>query len=280
MALRFLGRAGATNFCSFHRFLNRARWSMLAAARCLLVALVDAFYPAEQAIVFAIDETIERRRGPKIKAKGIYRDPVRSSQSHFVKCSGLRWMCLMLLAHIPWAARIWALPCFTALAPSKRYFEQHRQGRRQKKITDWARQMILIVSRWLKGRELIITADSSYAALELLGAIKGHATMITRLRMDAALYDSLPLPDPTTRVGRGRPRLKGQRQPTLAARLEDEATMWTNVVFDRWYDTANKEMALASATAVWYHKGMPPVLLHRYGLGCSRHCAPFYRTLV
>lgn len=261
MALRFLGRAGATNFCSFHRFLNRARWSGLAAARCLLRALVDAFCPPQKAIVFAIDETIERRRGPKIKAKGIYRDPVRASHSHFVKCSGLRWMCLMLLAHIPWAARIWALPCFTALAPSKRYFEQHRGRRRPKKIIDWARQMILIVSRWLKGRQLIITADSSYAALELLAAIKGHAAMITRLRMDAALYDSLPPADPLMPAGKGRPRLKGERQPTLAARLEDETTVWTRVIFDRWYDTAHKEMELASAIAVWYHVGMAPVLL-------------------
>ncbi len=50
-----------------------------------------------------LDDTIERRRGKRIAAKGIYRDPVRSSHGHFVKASGLRWLSLMLLVPIPWA---------------------------------------------------------------------------------------------------------------------------------------------------------------------------------
>jgi hypothetical protein len=58
--------------------------------------LVATFAPHGE-LVFGIDDTIERRRGSKIKAKGIYRNPVRSSHSHFVKASGLRWLCCMLL---------------------------------------------------------------------------------------------------------------------------------------------------------------------------------------
>ena len=86
-------------------------------------------------VVIGIDETIERRRG----AKGIYRDPVRSSQSHFVKASGLEWVSLMLLVTIPWAGKIWALPFLTALAPSGRYYT--KSARQHKKLTDFARQM-------------------------------------------------------------------------------------------------------------------------------------------
>ena len=79
-------------------------------------------------LVFGIDETLERRRGPKIKSLGIYRDAVRSSRSHLVKASGLRWISLMWLGQIPWAGRYWAWPFLTVLAPSERY---HRQrGRR------------------------------------------------------------------------------------------------------------------------------------------------------
>ena len=74
-------------------------------------------------LVFGIDETIERRWGKKIRARGIYRDSVRTSHSHFAKASGLRWMSLMLLSPIPWANRVWALPFFTVLAPRGRHIK-------------------------------------------------------------------------------------------------------------------------------------------------------------
>ena len=73
-------------------------------------------------VVIGMDETIERYRGQQITAKGIYRDPARSSKSHFVKASGLRWVSLMLLVNIPWTAKIWALPSLAVLAPSERYY--------------------------------------------------------------------------------------------------------------------------------------------------------------
>ena len=92
-------------------------------------------------MIFGIDETLERRRGRRISARGIYRDAVRSSRHQLVKASGLRWISLMWLGPVPWAGRHWALPVLTVLAPSSRYHQQ--QGRRHKRITDWARQMIM-----------------------------------------------------------------------------------------------------------------------------------------
>lgn len=124
--------------------LNRDRWSSLAVSRVLLDLLVTTFAP-HGPLVIGVDETLERRRGAKIAAKGIYRDAVRSSHSHFVKASGLRWICLMLLVPIPWAGRVWALPFLTALAPSER--ANAAAGRRHKTPTDWARQLVRLVRR-------------------------------------------------------------------------------------------------------------------------------------
>ena len=115
-ALRVMGLSDHRHFQTYHRVLNRAVWSSLEVSRILLGILVQTF-AATGTIVLGIDETIERRRGGKIKAKGIYRDPVRSSHSHFVKASGLRWLSVMLLAPIPWAQKVWALPFLTILAP-------------------------------------------------------------------------------------------------------------------------------------------------------------------
>ena len=116
----------------------------------------------------------------------------------------------MLLTTIPWAERVWALLFLTALAPSERYCTEHQHRREHKKITDWGRQMILLVCRWLKARKIIITADSSYSALELLAAIRAQATFITRLRLDAALYD--PVGERERRT-RGVPDLRTNGSP-------------------------------------------------------------------
>jgi len=255
--LRVMGLSDEAQFLNYHRVLNRAVWSPFAASRILLRLLIDAFVPSDVPIVLGLDDHIERRRGAKITARGIYRDPVRSSRSFFVKTSGLRWVSMMLLAPIPWAERVWALPCLTVLAPSERYHQE--RGKPHKQLTDWARQMITQAQQWLPERLLVVVADSSYAALELLAACQGlpqPVNLVTRLRLDAALYD--PAPPPTGQ--RGRPRKKGARQPTLAARLSDPATNWQDTTV-RWYAGTTRTARLASATAVWYHSGLPPVAI-------------------
>src|SRR5919106_2575087 len=214
--LRITGLCRERRFTNYHRVLNRAAWSGRAAGRVLLGLLLDAFAPRGP-VILGLDDTIERRRGKRIGAKGIYRDPVRSSHGHFVKASGLRWLSVMLLVPIPWAQRIWALPFLTALAPSERYNLKH--GRRHKKLTEWGRQVVLQARRWLPGRELVPVADSSFAALDFLAALVGHGVVcITRLRLDAALYDPAPPRLPGTV---GRPRTKGKRLPNLSKMLID-----------------------------------------------------------
>ena len=119
--LPIMGLSQERHFQNYHRGLNRAVWSNLALSAVLMGLLVSTFLRTGP-VVIGTDETIERRRGQQIRAKGIYRDPVHSSNSHFVKASGLRWVSLMLLVNIPWAAKIWALPFLTILASSERYY--------------------------------------------------------------------------------------------------------------------------------------------------------------
>jgi hypothetical protein len=134
--LRIIGLRQERHFVTWHRVLNRAVWDSRLAARLLLKLLVEAFVPTGP-LLLGIDDSIERRRGKPISAKGIYRDPVRSSRSFFVKTSGLRWLSLMLLSPIPWAGRVWALPFLTVLAPSERYCQERKL--RHRTLTDWAR---------------------------------------------------------------------------------------------------------------------------------------------
>jgi DDE superfamily endonuclease len=253
--LRVMGHANEKQFQNYHRVLNRAKWSSRVLSRVLLLLLVRIFVPAGSPIVIGIDETIERRRGAQIAARGVYRDPVRSSKSFFVKTTGLRWISMMLLTPIPWAQRVWALPFLTVLAPSERYHEQRKK--KHKTITDWARQMIKQLRRWLPHRTLVIVADGTYAVLEFLSQVTrlAHVTMVTRLRLDACLYDPAPKRKANTK---GRPALKGKRQPKLAKRLQDPHTTWQKHTV-AWYGGVSREVEIATGTALWYQSPVPPV---------------------
>jgi hypothetical protein len=257
-ALRAMGLDQQKNFHCYHRVLSRAKWSSREASRVLFMLLVEAFVP-EGPLVIGIDETLERRKGPKIRAKGIYRDPVRSSHSHFVKASGLRWICVTLLAEIPWASRIWALPFLCALAHSERYARE--QGKRHKPLTEWASQLLLLVRRWCPEREIVAVADSSYASLKLLDRCRNLSepiTFITRLRLDAALYE----PAPPRYPGQiGRPRLKGERLPNLSILAEDPDTEWVPITVSDWYGGQQRTVEVISKTAIWYSTGLPAVPL-------------------
>src|ERR671927_26399 len=250
-ALRVMGLGHTSSFALYHRVLSAGRWSSRAVAHRLLLLLVAAFVP-HGPVVIAIDDTIERRWGAKIKARGIYRDPVRSSHGHFVKASGLRWLSLMAVVPLPWTRRCWALPFLTVLAPSERWSQQH--GRRHKKLTDWARQAILQAKRWLPDRRIIVVGDQSFAALDLIAAVRRHVCLVTRLRLDANLYE----PAPARRPGQmGRPRVKGPALPKLASLVATPSmTRWSSAVID-WYGGEQRWVRIASGTAVWHHNGMP-----------------------
>jgi len=241
---------------NYHRVLNRARWSSRAISRPLVLVLVQIFVP-HGPILRGLDDTIEWRRGKKIRAKGIYRDPVRSSHSHFVKVSGLRGLRLRVLVPISGVGWTWALPFLTVWAPSERYHQKCR--RRHKKLTDWARQVLRQVRRWLPHRDLSVVADSSFAVLTLLDPLRHWVqpvTMIPRLRLEAALYDPVPERAPGQT---GRPRLKGNRLPTLPQVVRDPTTSWTSVTIAKGYHEPERIVEVCSATAVWYPTGMPPV---------------------
>ena len=253
-----MGRSDQRDYARYHEVLNRAVWSSRQAARILLVLLLQHLDGGDGPLIFGIDETLERRRGAKIRARAIYRDPVRSSRSQVVKASGLRWISLMWLGHVPWAGRHWALPVLTVLAPSTRYYQQ--QGRQHKKLTDWARQMVMQLRRWLPHRPLVLVGDNSYAVLDLLHccqSLREPVTLIARLRLDAALYAPAPPRQPGQN---GRPPLKGPRRPPLKVFLEQTDVTWASAEV-AWYDGITRALELTSQTAVWYRSGKPPVLI-------------------
>jgi hypothetical protein len=255
--LRIMGRSAAPDFQTSHRVLHRAVWSPLYASRLLLRLLVAVFVP-RGVVLFGLDDPIARRRGDQMTAKGLYRDPVRSSPAHMVKASGLRGLGCRWLTPIAGAQRVWALPWLTVWCPSERFYAQH--GRRHHPWLERAWQISQLGRRGLPGREVVLVADSRCAALAwpALVAPWPGGRVITRLRLEAALSEPPPPREPGQR---GRPRRTGQRRPTWEAVLVDEQRQGSKLTIADGSGEGPREVEVATDTAIWSHAGKPPVAI-------------------
>ncbi len=163
-ALRHSGNERETNFSTFHQVLNRARWSPLAVSRQLLTIIVETFVQAGGTLELVIDETLERRWGPKISKRGHYRDSALSSRKRSVSSPGLRWIVMAVVVTLPWTKHRWALPFLCVLATTPEV--SATLGKRHKTVGMWARQMVKLVRRWFPTLPITLLGDTAYSILE------------------------------------------------------------------------------------------------------------------
>jgi DDE superfamily endonuclease len=253
-ALRAIGLSGEVGFSKYHHLLNRTKWSSLRASRILFFMLL-ALIPEGSPIVLFIDETLERRRGKKIKAKGYYRDAVRSSKSQTVKASGLKWLVMAISVKLPMVPRTLALPFLTTLEFSKKYDEKRK--RRHKTTLRWTRQMLCQVLKWIdKKRKLILVGDGGFATSELAwDCIRYGVALVSRLKMNARLFD---FPSERTPGKRGRIPLKGKRLINFKEMLALEGLSWNEVEI-KGYGGIKRLVRFISTTSMWGAEGAIPV---------------------
>ena len=254
-ALRLSGEADNEHWSSFHQVLNRARWSPLAASRCLLLLIVNTLLPPEACIEIAIDETLERRWGPQIHKRGHYRDSALSSRKHSVSSPGLRWIVMAVVVPLPFGKGRWALPFLVVLATTPGVSQQ--LGLRHHTVGERARQMIRLVHRWLPDRESCVLGDMAYSCLELgVQASRCGVTLITPARLDSVLH--APPPPPEQRRHGGKPQVIGARLPSLETILADPTTQWQQSRI-AWYGQGLHTVEWCTGTALWYRIGHPPL---------------------
>lgn len=247
-----LGLEKEKRFEKYHRVFNRARWNSVTGAKILLGLLIQLL-PDSFPILIVVDDTIERRKGKKITAKGCYRDACRSTEKVVIKCFGLKWVCLMLIVPLPWCKRLWALPFMTILAPSKKHNETRK--RLHKTSIDWTIIAVKIISRWMK-RAWILIGDGAFACIRLGHACnKQNVTLISRLRLDSSLYEFAPTP---VKGQRGRHREKGERFTSLKDLADDITQSWQEIVIN-WYGGETKTLKILTGTHLWYSSGEKPL---------------------
>jgi hypothetical protein len=255
-ALTVMGQKDDRQYQNYHRVLNRAKWCGLTASKILLGLLVQAFASVNAPIILGADETLERRRGEQIKQKGVFRDGVRSSKKYLVHSYGLRWVSLMVIVPVSWSSRPWALPFLTLNAPSEA--TNQANGQRHKTSIEWIGQMVCQVRRWLRGRELVLVTDGGLTAVKLglrCGALRQAVTWVSRLRLDAGLYD---WPGEQPKGKRGPQAKKGKRLNSLQARLDDPQTAWCKTDID-WYGGRKYTIEYVTDQALWYTPGFDPL---------------------
>jgi hypothetical protein len=255
-ALSVMGWGEGEDFSKCHRVLNRARWSPLKMSRLLLDLLIHAFVPEGAPLRFLIDETLERRQGPKITYKGWFRDAVRSVGGTTALSLGIRWCVVSLLARVPWSRREWALPFLIVPVLSEKTCR--KRGKPHKSGGKWAIWAVETLRSWQPGREITLIGDGGYASVDLARACQRRkVTLIARLRWDAALFEE---PGPQPKSKRGPKPKKGKRQPSFAERAADPKSAWGTARV-RWYGGGEKTVELLSGTGLWHTPGADPVSL-------------------
>ena len=195
----------------------------------------------------AVDETLERRFGPRIRAKGVYRDAVRSSRAKVVTCLGVDWLVMAPLMPVPWSQRVWALPFLALLMPCEP--ADSEAGRRHRIAVGWTVVMVRLIARWLGRRPWIVIGDGRDACIQLgWECLTNQATLIGRLRLGARLFAN---PEPAPPGQRGRKPQKGARLAKLANRVEEARTQGEAVTV-AWYRGQRKTLRVLGGIALWY----------------------------
>jgi hypothetical protein len=253
-ALWHTGHDQDPHFSAFHQVLNRAHWSPLLASRRLLTLIIQTFVQAGGSLDIVIDETLERRWGPKIRKRGHYRDSALSSRARSVSSPGLRWIVLAVVVKGPWTKQRWALPFLSVLATTPEV--SARLGLRHTTRGQRARQVVSLLRRWQPAAPIKLLGDQAYSILELgLHCTHEHITLIAPFRLDSVLHHPAPMRDPHTI---GRPRVVGPRLPSREHILPDPPTVWQRLTLD-WYGEGKRTLELCTGTAWWYRFGSAPL---------------------
>jgi len=245
--LRALNLQDEKQFTNYHRVLNKSKWNCLFAAKILL-GLIIRILPQGSTIHMVIDDTLERRKGKKIKSKGCFRDAIRSTSDKAFCCFGLRWLVLTVIIFPPWSNQSWALPFLTVLTEAE--MERERKGKRHKKKLDWARQSIKQVVRWFRDKKFVLIGDSEFACIEFgTHCVKLGVTLVSRLRMNTRIFDFPLKKNGKAKVGR--PRKLGKRLPGFKEIANDKKKRW-KIAKVRSYGNKIEKIQYLSGTGQLY----------------------------
>jgi hypothetical protein len=221
-----MGPGASKSHDAYQYFFSGAAWLMDDAWKILSQLILASGLIAPDAVIeLAGDDTLVHHSGRRIFGVGIFRDAVRSTRKNVAYAAGHNWVILCVIVKVPFCSNTFvSLPVCARLRPKSPKTDRKRGKRHQNPgptTVDLLAEMVALVVSWAPQRRFHLAADGAYASLA--ARLPKNVTFTSRLRKDAALYG----PPPARRSGRvGRPRKKGKRLPTPAARAKAARLSW------------------------------------------------------
>jgi hypothetical protein len=243
----------------YENVLRRANLDLLELSRILFFKIIQLI-PPHTVIELVVDETLVRRYGPYVIGLGMHRDAVRSSHSRTAVTPGHKWVVVAIVLRLPFLHRALALPLVSALYTPKKHAKRNRADRfypRHRTVGDLTLLLVRLVVFWAPNRRFRLLGDGAYGTHELADVMNPASnspglrriTLVSRFRMDAALYGA-----PPKYSGRGRPRLKGKRLPSPSDVASHAQTEWKEERV-AWYGGKCETVQLCSRVGLWYKCG-------------------------
>jgi hypothetical protein len=232
---------GTKHISSFHRFFSRGRWVTDEVGLVLVRLVVSVLLDPAQPLVVPIDDTLGRHTGKKIAAASMHRDPLLSTGKRPFFHWGHVWVVLSINVYA--FDKTWALPVLVRLYRSKKRCARDMCPFR--KTTELARDMVVLLAKTLPDRRIVVVGDAAYTNGSLMKRRPANVHLIGRSRPDAALYAPAP-----RRHGRGRPRVRGARVRSPAARAARKDARWQRVEVTVYGKTTTLRVLVIDA--LWY----------------------------
>jgi hypothetical protein len=270
------GHVGIGHWARFHRFFSHAAWDIDAFSMALAKMVVTILAPGAQ-LLWAVDDTLCRKRGLTLYGAGMHYDPLISSRPKALVSWGHDWVVLCLIVVHPfWApTKVFALPIAARLYINRQGLTKGKKGKgkaartktvKGKKVKaeanpdhrtrpELALELILLVARWFPDDEIIVLGDSAYGGRSVLSHLPPNVHLISRVHPDGALYKPAPPKAPKTP---GPPRKKGDRLPGMAEWAADPKRPWARLDFDQF--GLHATLDVKTIWALYYKSGRDRLL--------------------
>ena len=267
------GQVGIGHWCRFHRFFSHAAWDLDTFSMHLAKLVVTILAPGAT-LLWAVDDTLCRKRGLTLYGAGMHYDPLISSRAKALVSWGHDWVVLCLIVVHPfWApTKVFALPIAMRLYRNRQGLTKgkKKQGRKRRPRPkpdpnhrtrpELALELIKLVAKWFPNDEILVTGDSAYGGKSILDQLPPNVHLISHVHPKGALYKPAP---PKGEKTRGPARKKGERLPGMKEWAEDPNQPWTELKFDQFGFHAT--VAVKTIQALYYKAGQGPTSHHRPG---------------
>jgi DDE superfamily endonuclease len=285
------GNVANGHWTRFHRFFSDASWDLDFLNMCLALLVARILCPSGT-LLFAVDDTLCRKRGLTIYGTGMHHDPLISSRAKPLVSWGHDWVVLcIIVAHPFWApSKVFALPVAERLYRNRQGLTKGKKkpGDKKAKKTkappdhrtrpQLAIELISLAATWFPGRDMLVTGDSAYGGNSVLSKLPPNVQLISHVHCKGALYAPPPPPAPSAQKRKGPPRKKGQRLPGMTDWAADASKPWQKLEFDQFGLHATLEVK--TQQALYYKAGgsrLLTIVLTRDTLG-KRPMQMFYCT--